>query len=107
MLYGLAGFVVSGALGLVVAHFQSSLITETRAAAYGALFGCSMGWAYSLGGESILKSSAFGLTLGAVMFVAALYIFRTHRTREPHGLHRPHKTHHRDDRTHRLPMATH
>ncbi|MGY5126259.1 hypothetical protein [Streptomyces nigrescens] len=108
MLYGLAGFVVSGALGLVVAHFQSSMITETRATAYGALFGCSMGWAYSLGGETILKSSAFGFTMGAVMFVAALYIFRTHRTREPHGLHRPHhQTHHRGDRSHRLPVATH
>ncbi|MFE6739092.1 hypothetical protein [Streptomyces tubercidicus] len=110
MLYGLAGAVVSGALGLVVAHFQSTLITETRAAAYGVLFGCSLGWVYSLGGEAILKSCAFGFTMGAVMFVAALYVFRTHRTREPHGLHRPHHPHHRGiggDRSHRLPVATH
>ncbi|MCF3146111.1 hypothetical protein [Streptomyces platensis] len=108
MLYGLAGAVVSGVLGLLVAHFQSTLITETRAAAYGALFGCSMGWVYSLGGEAILKSCAFGLTMGAVMFVASLYVFRTHRVREPHGLHRPHEHHrHRGDRAHRLPVATH
>ncbi|MGW7490587.1 hypothetical protein [Streptomyces sp. NPDC054786] len=103
MLYGLAAAVVTGVLGLALAHFQSSMITETRALAYGALFGCAMGWVYSLGGESILKSSAFGLTLGAVMFVVALYVFRTHRTREPHGIHRPHKPH----RGHRLPVATH
>ncbi|MFE1171517.1 hypothetical protein [Streptomyces sp. NPDC058773] len=107
MLYGLAGAVVSGALGLLVAHFQSSMITETRAASYGTLFGCAMGWVYSLGGEAILKSCAFGLTMGAVMFVASLYLFRTHRTREPHDLHRPHKHHHRGARDHRLPVATH
>ncbi|MGW7572428.1 hypothetical protein [Streptomyces sp. NPDC054765] len=106
MLYGLAGAVVTGALGLVVAHFQSSMITETRAAAYGTLFGCALGWVYSLGGEAILKSSAFGLTMGAVMFVAALYVFRTHRVREPHGIHRPHKPH-KPHREHRLPVATH
>ncbi|MFG2095375.1 hypothetical protein [Streptomyces sp. NPDC048612] len=109
MLYGLSGAVVSGALGLIVVHFQSTLITETRAAAYGTLFGCSMGWVYSLGGEAILKSCAFGFTMGAVMFVAALYVFRTHRTREPHGLHRPHEHphHRRGERSHRLPVATH
>ncbi|MGI5258364.1 hypothetical protein [Streptomyces angustmyceticus] len=106
MLYGLAAFVVSGVLGLVVAHFQSSLLTETRALAYGALFGCSMGWVYSLGGESVLKSCAFGLTMGAVMFVASLYIFRTHRVREPHGRHRPHH-HKQPSRSPSLPVATH
>ncbi|MFD5737405.1 hypothetical protein ACFWIY_32005 [Streptomyces sioyaensis] len=103
MLYGLTAFVVSGALGLVVAHFQSSMLTETRAIAYGVLFGGALGWCYSLGGEAILKSCAFGFTMGAVMFVASLYVFRTHRVREPHGEHRPHKTH----RTDRLPVATH
>ncbi|MGX1974996.1 hypothetical protein [Streptomyces kronopolitis] len=103
MLYGLAAFVVSGALGLVVAHFQSSMLTETRAIAYGVVFGGSLGWCYSLGGEAILKSCAFGFTMGAVMFVVALYVFRTHRVREPHGEHRPHKTR----RSHNLPVATH
>ncbi|REK89493.1 hypothetical protein DY245_15500 [Streptomyces inhibens] len=103
MLYGLAAAVVTGVLGLMVAHFQSSMVTETRALAYGALFGASIGWAYSLGGESILKSCAFGFTFAACMFVVALYIFRTHRVREPHGEHRPHEPH----RHHRLPVATH
>ncbi|MGW2025772.1 hypothetical protein [Streptomyces decoyicus] len=110
MLYGLAAAVVSGALGLLVAHFQSSMITETRALAYGALFGGALGWVYSLGGETILKSSAFGFTMGAVMFVVALYVFRTHRVREPHGRHRPHPHKHdrsRHDRSHHLPVATH
>ncbi|MEU8997464.1 hypothetical protein AB0C95_22050 [Streptomyces caniferus] len=105
MLYGLAAAVVSGVLGLLVAHFQSSMLTETRALAYGALFGCSMGWVYSLGGESILKSSTFGLAMGAIMFVVSLYVFRTHRVREPHGRHRPHKPRHQG--SHGLPVATH
>ncbi|MFG2139532.1 hypothetical protein [Streptomyces sp. NPDC048650] len=90
MLYGLCAAVVSGALGLYLVHFQRTMITETRALSYGALFGLSMGWVYSLGGESILKSCGFGLGMGAVMFVVSLYIFRGHRVREPHGSHRPH-----------------
>ncbi|MEV7383760.1 hypothetical protein [Streptomyces lydicus] len=103
VLYGLAAAVVTGALGLVVAHFQSSMLTETRALAYGALFGCAVGWNYSLGGESVLSSVGFGLGLGAAMFVTALYIFRGHRVREPHGEHRPHKEH----RSRHLPVPTH
>ncbi|MFI9049273.1 hypothetical protein [Streptomyces sp. NPDC053427] len=100
ILYGLCAAVVSGALGLYLVHFQRTMITETRAIGYGALFGVSMGWVYSLGGESILKSTGFGLGLGAVMFVVSLYIFRGHRVREPHGLHRPHTAHPMPHRTH-------
>lgn len=102
MLYGLTAAVVTGVLGVIVVHFQSSMVTETRALSYGALFGASVGWNYSLGGESILKSVAFGFVLGAVMFVTSLYIFRGHREREPHGEHRPHKA--RGSR--HLPMTT-
>ncbi|KIZ19066.1 hypothetical protein [Streptomyces natalensis] len=102
VLYGLATAVVTGALGLYLVHFQRTMITETRAVSYGALFGASIGWVYSLGGESVLKSTGFGLGMGAVMFVVSLYVFRTHRIREPHGLHRPHPAH----RT-RLPQRVH
>lgn len=93
-LLGLIAAVVSGALGLLLVHFQSSMITETRALAYGALFGTAMGWLYNLSGPSILKSSVWGLVMGAVMFAASLYVFRTHRVREPHGLHRPRTVRH-------------
>ncbi|MFH8567225.1 hypothetical protein [Streptomyces sp. NPDC017993] len=92
-LLGLIAAVVSGALGLVLVHFQSSMITDTRALAYAALFGCAMGWLYSLSGPSVLKSVGWGLIMGGVMFVVSLYVFRSHRVREPHGLHRPRKTH--------------
>ncbi|WP_405742671.1 hypothetical protein OG422_12205 [Streptomyces sp. NBC_01525] len=88
-LLGLITAVITGALGLALVHFQSTMITDTRALAYGTLFGASMGWLYNLSGPSVLKSSAWGLVMGAVMFVVSLYIFRNHRVREPHGLHRP------------------
>ncbi|MEU5209557.1 hypothetical protein [Streptomyces sp. NPDC020742] len=103
LLYGVAGAVVTGILGLIVVHFQSSMLSETRAVAYGALFGLAMGWVYSLGGEMIAKSVGFGLLMGAVMFVASLYLFRGRRASEPHGRHRPHK----GERSRQLPVATH
>jgi hypothetical protein len=105
LLYGVAAAVVSGALGLLIARYQSSMLTETRALSYGALFGLSMGWVYSLGGETLLKSCIFGFIMGGIMFISALYLFRAHSAREPHGAHRPrqpHGTHRR-----RLPTATH
>ncbi|MEU7635485.1 MULTISPECIES: hypothetical protein [unclassified Streptomyces] len=94
-LLGLIAAVVTGILGVTLVHFQSTMITETRALAYGALFGASMGWLYSLGGSapSVLKSTVWGLVMGILMFIASLYVFRTHREREPHGLHRPRKPH--------------
>ncbi|GCD37020.1 hypothetical protein OEIGOIKO_04802 [Streptomyces chrestomyceticus JCM 4735] len=94
-LLGLIAAVVSGVLGLALVSVQSTLITEVRALAYGALFGTAMGYLYSIShttGPSILESVRMGLVLGAVMFVVSLYIFRTHRTREPHGEHRPRGT---------------
>ncbi|MFB7633831.1 hypothetical protein ACFC0M_23205 [Streptomyces sp. NPDC056149] len=91
-LLGLIAAVVTGVLGVTLVHFQSTMLTETRAVAYGALFGASMGWLYSLGGSapSVLQSVAWGLGMFGVMFLVSLYVFRTHRVREPHGPHRPH-----------------
>ncbi|MEU2790144.1 hypothetical protein [Streptomyces sp. NPDC007100] len=104
-LLGLIAALVSGALGLALVRVQSSMITEVRALAYGALFGTAMGYLYSIAhasGPSILESVRMGLVLGAVMFAVSLYVFRTHRTREPHGQHRPRGSH----RAHR-PRTTH
>ncbi|MFH8403509.1 hypothetical protein ACH4FX_01875 [Streptomyces sp. NPDC018019] len=95
-LLGLIAAVVSGVLGLLLVRVQSTLITEVRALAYGALFGTAMGCLYSIShatGPSILESVRMGLIMGAVMFVVSLYVFRTHRTREPHGRHRPRRAH--------------
>ncbi|MFF2810965.1 hypothetical protein ACFVT2_28070 [Streptomyces sp. NPDC058000] len=94
-LLGLIAAVVTGILGVTLVHFQPTMITETRALAYGALFGASMGWLYSLGGSapSVLSSVGWGGGMFFVMFVVSLYVFRTHRAREPHGLHRPREPH--------------
>ncbi|MFK8847219.1 hypothetical protein [Streptomyces sp. Ac-502] len=95
-LLGLIAAAVSGALGLALVRIQSTLITEVRALAYGTLFGIAMGYLYSIShtsGPSLLESVRMGLVMGAVMFVVSLYVFRTHRTREPHGQHRPHGAH--------------
>ncbi|KUL33669.1 hypothetical protein ADL22_32480 [Streptomyces sp. NRRL F-4489] len=89
-LTGLIAAVVSGVLGVTLVRFQSTMLTETRALAYGALFGAAMGWLYSLAGSapSVLASTLWGLGMFAVMFIVSLYVFRTHRVREPHGPHR-------------------
>ncbi|UQA94862.1 hypothetical protein [Streptomyces halobius] len=92
-LVGLVTAVVSGTLGLLLVHYQSTMITEIRALLYGALFGTSMGWLYNLSGPSVLKSSTWGLVMGSIMFAVSLYMFRAKRTKEPHGLHRPRRAH--------------
>ncbi|WP_438487500.1 hypothetical protein [Streptomyces sp. S186] len=106
-LLGLIAAVVTGVLGVTLVHFQATMLTETRALAYGALFGASMGWLYSLGGStpSVLKSTVWGLVMFGVMFIASLYVFRTHRDREPHGLHRPRRAH--TPRRPHVPHAAH
>lgn len=100
-LLGLIAAVVTGALGLLLVHYQSTMITEVRALAYGALFGISMGWLYNLSGPSVLKSTTWGLVMGSIMFAVSLYIFRAKRVEEPHGLHRPRTTHRPRGTTHR------
>ncbi|OKH97802.1 hypothetical protein A6A06_32090 [Streptomyces sp. CB02923] len=95
-LLGLIAAVVSGVLGLALVRIQSTLVTEVRALSYGVLFGTAIGYLYSLSGPpgpSLLESVRMGLVMGAVMFAVSLYVFRTHRTREPHGEHRPRRTH--------------
>ncbi|TJZ52171.1 hypothetical protein FCH28_20315 [Streptomyces piniterrae] len=92
-LLGLIAAVLSGALGLLLVHYQSTMITEVRALSYGALFGTSMGWLYSLSGPSVLKSATWGFVMAGVMFAVSLYIFRARRVEEPHGLHRPRTAH--------------
>ncbi|WP_053700965.1 hypothetical protein [Streptomyces sp. NRRL F-5755] len=95
-LLGLITAVVSGVLGLLLVRVQSTLVTEVRALAYGAFFGTAIGYLYSISGtagHTTLESVRMGAVMGAVMFAVSLYIFRTHRVREPHGEHRPRRAH--------------
>nr|WP_245703640.1 hypothetical protein [Streptomyces lushanensis] len=81
--YGqLALALVSGALlallilGLL--RVQHSLPREPRAAAWGALVGCAMGFLYSLTGHSVLLSSGIGLALGVGTVIITFYAFYMH-----------------------------
>ncbi|MEV7869818.1 hypothetical protein AB0P17_27870 [Streptomyces sp. NPDC088124] len=59
---------------------QHLLIRELRAAAWGVLVGGSIGFLYSLTGQSVLLSSAIGLAIGVGTVIATFYRFYT---REP------------------------
>ncbi|MFE0043156.1 hypothetical protein [Streptomyces albireticuli] len=75
---GLAVAVVSMGLGYVLIRQRHRMTTEVRSAAYGALFGCSMGFLYSLGGGTALRASEIGLLLGLGMGLASYYVFYWH-----------------------------
>ncbi|MEU7041276.1 hypothetical protein AB0A77_09460 [Streptomyces varsoviensis] len=80
-LLALVAAVVSGVLGLALVRHRAALPTEARGLAFGVLFGCAMGFLYSLTGPSVLRSVVMGLVLGGAMALVALYVFRAH---EPH-----------------------
>lgn len=74
---GLVSGAVLAALCFGLGRIQKSLPRELRAAAYGALFGGSVGFLYSLSGKSVLAASVLGLLTGAAMLLAAFYTFYT------------------------------
>ncbi|MGW2190331.1 hypothetical protein [Streptomyces sp. NPDC001719] len=77
-LMGIAVALVSGGAGYVLIRERKKMITEVRAVAFGALFGCSMGLLYSLSGDSVLRSIEIGLLLGLGMGLASYYVFYWH-----------------------------
>ncbi|MEV6675152.1 hypothetical protein [Streptomyces sp. NPDC051162] len=77
-LMGIAVALVSGGVGYVLIRERKKMITEVRAVAYGSLFGCSMGFLYSLSGDSVLRSIEIGLLLGLGMGLVSYYVFYSH-----------------------------
>lgn len=75
---GLISGAVLAVLCFGLGRMQKRLPRELRAAAYGALFGGSIGFLYSLSDKSVLASSVLGLLTGASMLLAAFYVFYTH-----------------------------
>ncbi|MBO0916992.1 hypothetical protein [Streptomyces laculatispora] len=75
---GLISGAVLAVLCLALGRMQKRLPRELRAAAYGALFGGSIGFLYSLSDKSVLAASVLGLLTGAAMLLAAFYVFYTH-----------------------------
>ncbi|MER5275327.1 hypothetical protein ABT025_06165 [Streptomyces sp. NPDC002809] len=74
---GLISGAVLAALCFGLGRVQRRLPPELAAASYGALFGGSVGFLYSLSGKSVLAASVLGLLTGAGMLVAAFYYFYT------------------------------
>lgn len=74
--------VVSGAavagLCFVLGRTQQALPRELRAAAYGVLVGCSIGFLFSLTHASILRSTGMGIAFGAAALAATYFVFYTH-----------------------------
>ncbi|MGW2015642.1 hypothetical protein [Streptomyces sp. NPDC001927] len=54
------------------------LFREVRAAAWGALAGCAIGFLFSLSDASIFSSVILGLIVGAAIGVSAFYLIYTH-----------------------------
>ncbi|MFB6521907.1 hypothetical protein [Streptomyces sp. NPDC056401] len=78
--YGILCGAIFAACLVALARIGPRLAQEPHAAAYGIFAGIAFGYLYSLGGESILKSSGLGLLVGAGVGVAAFYRYHSRST---------------------------
>ncbi|MCX4675922.1 hypothetical protein OG413_11495 [Streptomyces sp. NBC_01433] len=77
VLLGLVSGVALAALCFALGRIQHVLPRELRAAAYGVLTACAIGFLVSLTGTSVLRSTGLGVLVGAVMLCVSFYIFYT------------------------------
>lgn len=77
-LVGIVAALVSIAVGHVLIRERHRMVAEVRAAAFGALFGVSMGFLYSLAGPTALRASEIGLLMGLGMGLVSYYVFYLH-----------------------------
>ncbi|MEU8677524.1 hypothetical protein [Streptomyces sp. NPDC048560] len=74
---GVVSGVVFAALCFVLGRYRDALPRELRAAAFGALTACAIGFLTSLTGTSVLRSAVMGAVVGAGVFCVAFYVFYT------------------------------
>lgn len=72
------GCVALTAVCCAIGALRGSLAREPRSAAFGAVFGCAMGYLLSLSGYSLLKACLVGATLGLAMTAVSYYWFYQH-----------------------------
>ncbi|MEU0835026.1 hypothetical protein ACNPQM_07660 [Streptomyces sp. NPDC056231] len=72
---GLITGAVLAALCYGLGRVQKRLPSGTKATAYGALFGGTVGFLYSLSDKSVLASTILALVTGTGMWVCAFYAF--------------------------------
>ncbi|WP_299529865.1 hypothetical protein [uncultured Streptomyces sp.] len=75
---GLVAGAAMAALCFALGRVHHSLPREMRAAAYGALTACAIGFLVSLTDTTVLRSSVLGLIVGIPVAVACFYLFYTH-----------------------------
>ncbi|MEU1674269.1 hypothetical protein ABZ752_19900 [Streptomyces roseifaciens] len=81
VLIGVVAGLIAMAAGYALLHERNTMIAEVRAAAFGALFGGSMGFLHSLSGGTVLRSTGIGLLTGFGMGLASYYVFYWHEHR--------------------------
>ncbi|MDJ0343516.1 hypothetical protein QMK19_04215 [Streptomyces sp. H10-C2] len=77
---GVVAGVAVAAVCMLLGRVQHALPRELRAAAYGTLTGCALGFLYSLSHASILKSTGMGIVFGGAALAASFFIFYTRET---------------------------
>lgn len=77
VLLGVVAGVLFGAGFLAVHIFGRGLPREQHAAAWAAFAGVSLGFAYSLSGESVLRSTGVGLAAAVLVLAVTFYRFYT------------------------------
>ncbi|MFE2428146.1 hypothetical protein ACFXJ5_15580 [Streptomyces sp. NPDC059373] len=77
-LIAVVGMVALALVCYLAGRVGPALARELRAALYGAVFGCAMGYLLSLSGYSLLKASLVGLALGASLTAVSFYWFYEH-----------------------------
>ncbi|QLE72476.1 hypothetical protein FGW37_13470 [Streptomyces rectiverticillatus] len=81
VLIGVVAGLIAMAAGYALLRERNTMITEVRAAAFGALFGGSMGFLHSLSGGTVIRSSGIGVLTGIAMGIASYYVFYWHEHR--------------------------
>ncbi|HEY9438866.1 MAG TPA: hypothetical protein VIS29_09480 [Streptomyces sp.] len=74
---GVVSGVVLAVLCFALGRFQHALPPELRAAAYGALTGCAIGFLVSLNDSSVLRSAGLGVAVAAGALISTFYYFYT------------------------------
>ena len=77
VLLGVVSGILFGAGFLALHVFGRGLPRELHAAAWAAFAGVSLGFAYSLSGESVLRSTGIGLAAAVLVLAVTFYRFYT------------------------------
>ncbi|MBI0300851.1 hypothetical protein JBE04_42010 [Streptomyces sp. PRKS01-29] len=82
--FGVVSAAVLGALCFALGRMTPGLMPEIRAALYGAVLGCALGFLHSVSGGSVYRSAGIGLGAGVMMLAISFYVFhvRAERPRE-------------------------